>query len=485
MTSVIAATIAVVILFVLIAIEVPVALALMGSGISGLLLMGSTATIESVLGSTPFAATAKYSLFVIPMYILLGCLIANAGIGRAIYRSVHRVIGRIPGGLAATAVGATTVFSGISGSSAADVAAFGRISVQEMGRFGYKREYAAAVVAAAGAFAALIPPSIGIVLYGITAEVSIGALIFAGIVPGALSCLILMGYVILRALRGAGAGDGRFGGVARAPKNAVREGSFSDAWESTADARALARSQTLTRTESIVAPRQRSGISRFVHSDGIGVVYAAVIFAIVVGGLYGGVFTATEAGAVGAVAAMVIMVVEVKKKRASVFEVLAISLRETVGVVGMIFLIIVGGATFGYMLTVSGLPRALTDWAGGLAIPPVLVIAAMLIILLPLGAVLDGLTAMLITVPLMSPIVVEFGFDPIWFGILVLKMIEIGLITPPIGINAFVISSATGVRAETVFRYLIPFVLLDLALTTVYFLVPEIVLWLPRLAGLL
>jgi C4-dicarboxylate transporter DctM subunit len=478
MTPELAAGIAVAALFVLIALEMPVALALIGSGLIGLLLTGSTMNIASVLGSTPYSATAKYALFVIPMYILLGCLIANAGIGRAIYRAVNRVIGGIPGGLAATAVGATTMFSGISGSSAADVAAFGRISVQEMGRYGYTREYAAAVVAAAGAFAALIPPSIAIVLYGITAEVSIAALIFAGIIPGVLSCIILMGFVVMRAMRGSRTGDPSFGGAVKAsPKPRGR--SLDEAWESTANARAL------LRTESVVVPRERRGLARLMHSDAVGVIYAVAIFTIVVGGLYGGLFTATEAGALGAVAALIIMVIEVKKKRASVFKVFAVSMRETVGVVGMIFLLIVGGAIFGYMLTLSGLPRVLTEWAGNLAVPPAIIVAMLLLILLPLGAVLDGLTAMLITVPLMSPIILELGFDPIWFGILVLKMIEIGLITPPIGINAFVISSATGIRAESVFKYLVPFVLLDLALTAIYFLVPEIILWLPRAAGLL
>ncbi|KDA05464.1 hypothetical protein DC31_16085 [Microbacterium sp. CH12i] len=480
MTPELAAGLAVVALFIFIAIEMPVALSLIGSGLVGLLLMGSSMSLESVLGATPYTATAKYALFVIPMYILLGCLIANAGIGRAIYRAIHKVIGRIPGGLAATAVGATTLFSGISGSSAADVAAFGRISVQEMGRYGYKREYAAAVVAAAGAFAALIPPSIAIVLYGITAEVSIAALIFAGIIPGILSCVILMVFVVLRAMRGQRTGEASFGGGAMVTKPAKSpQRSFNEAWESTADARVL------VRTETLVASRERRGLGRLVHSDAIGVIYAVVIFGVVVGGLYGGFFTATEAGALGALVAMIIMVIEVKKKRASVFKVLAVSMRETVGVVGMIFLLIVGGAIFGYMLTLSGLPRTLTEWAGGLSVPPALIIAMLLLILLPLGAVLDGLTAMLITVPLMAPIVLELGFDPIWFGILVLKMIEIGLITPPVGMNAFVISSATGIKAESVFKFLTPFVLLDLTLTAIYFLVPDIILWLPRVAGLL
>jgi TRAP-type C4-dicarboxylate transport system permease large subunit len=464
MSPEIAAGIAVLALFVLIAIEVPVALSLIASGIVGLALSG--ANVTSVLSSVPYTSTAKYALFVIPMYILLGCLIANAGIGRAIYRAVNRLIGGIPGGLAATAVGATTLFSGISGSSAADVAAFGRISVQEMGRHGYKREYAAAVVAAAGAFAALIPPSIAIVLYGITAEVSIAALIFAGIIPGLLSCLVLAIFVVLRAVRGSRNDDLSFGGRPQRARG-IERGAVGAALDL-----------------GPTSEPSRRGIARFIHSDFVGIAYAAIIFVVVVGGLYGGFFTATEAGALGAVAALLIMFVEVKKKRGSIFRVLTISLRETVGTVGMIFLLLVGGSVFGYMITLSGVPRLLTDWAGALSVPPWVIIAVLLLILLPLGAVLDGLTTMLITVPLMAPIVLDLGFDPIWFGVLVLKMIEIGLITPPVGINAFIISSATGIKAESVFRYLVPFVVLDLTVTAICFVLPELVLWLPRLAGL-
>lgn len=470
MSHELAAGLAIGILFVLIALEIPIALALIGSAVSGLLLMGSTSVLASFLGSTPYSATAKYALFVIPMYILLGTVIANAGIGRAIYRAVNRVIGRLPGGLAATAVGATALFSGISGSSAADVAAFGRISVQEMGRHGYKREYAAAVVAAAGAFAALIPPSIAIVLYGITAEVSIAALIFAGIVPGVLSCLVLIGFVVVRAILSARRGVAQFGGGSR----------IAGAASAT-----KASGRPAVPITSSFSAQPRTALGRALQSDFVGVGYAVIIFAVVVGGLYGGIFTATEAGALGAVVAVIIMVIEVRKRRGSVFRVMAVSLRETVGTVGMIFLLIVGGSMFGYMVTLSGLPRALTEWAGSLPVPPLVVVGMLLLILLPLGAVLDGLTTMLITVPLMAPIVLDLGFDPVWFGILVLKMIEIGLITPPIGINAFVISSATGIKAESVFRYLAPFVALDLVITTVCFFAPDIVLWLPRAAGLL
>jgi tripartite ATP-independent transporter DctM subunit len=449
-----AAGIAAVVLVVLIMFEVPIAFSLILSGISGLVLMGSASMITSTLGSVPYSATSKYALFVIPMYVLLGSLIANAGIGQAIYQAVNRIIGRIPGGLGATAVAATTLFSGISGSSAADVAAFGRISVDEMSRRGYQKEYAAAIVAAAGAFAALIPPAIIFVIYGVIADVNISALIFAGIVPGVISCVTLALFVVLTAVRTKKRSGAKFGGTG----------------------------SSVPVSEPGISFAPQTGWHRAINSDFVGVVYAAVIFAIVVGGLYGGLFTATEAGAIGAVAAFLIMVVEVKKRRGSVRAVAAKSLRETVGVTGMIFFLVLGGSIFGYMLALSGLPRRLTDTVSSLDVPPVLIIAIMLLVLLPLGAVLDGLTTMLITVPLMAPIVLELGFDPIWFGVLFLKMTEIGLITPPVGINAFIISGATGAKPERVFRYLVPFVVLDLALTALYFVVPDIILWLPRIA---
>jgi len=458
MSGELVALVATIALLLFIAIEVPIALSLMGSGILGLILLGQGANVTGVLGSTAYSSTAKYALFVICMYVLLGSLISNAGIGMAIYRSVNRLVGRLPGGLAATAVGATTLFSGISGSSAADVAAFGRISVNEMTRHGYRREYAAAVVAAAGAFAALIPPAIGFVFYGIIAEESISALIFAGIVPGILSCVLLAVFVILRARFTRGERRAEFGGRLAAADDQVT-------------------------APSVVAPRSLA--ARIAHSDAWGVVYAAIIFAIVIGGLYSGQFTATEAGAIGVVVAAVITVVEVLKRRTSIFRTFSLSLRESVGTSSMIFLLLVGGGVFGYMITLSGLPQTLTRAIEGSGFPPLAVAGLMLLVLIPLGMVLDGLTLMLVVVPLIAPIVTGLGLDGVWYGVLVLKAVEIGLITPPVGLNVFIISAATGAKVEQVFRFLVPFVVLDLAVTAALFCFPDIVLWLPRMAGLL
>lgn len=448
---------------VLVLSQVPVGLAMLGSGVVGVIALRGPEVAASLLAANSYSTTARYALVVIPMYVLLGCLISNSGIGTQIYRSINYVVARLrlPGGLPATAILATSFFSGISGSSAADVAAFGRISVTEMTRHGYQKAYAAAVVAAAGTFAVLIPPSIGLVVYAIIAEQSIGAMILAGVVPGAVSALCLTAYVVTReAVRGrrtarepvpVGAGAGAAGGTVEPP---ARE-------EET--------------------PREATRARR---SDVLGLVYGAVLFVVVVGGLYGGFFTATEAGAMGALAALVITVLARRSSEQSLPRSLATSLRETVGTTSMIFLLMIGASYFTYLVASAGIAADVTRWAVGLDMPPELLVVFILLLLLVLGTAIDGLSILLLVTPIAAPIVIELGFDGIWFGVLCLKAIEIGLITPPVGLNVFIISGMTRQRAEKVFAAVVPFIVLDLVVTALFFLFPDLVLWLPRQAGL-
>lgn len=433
-----------------VAIEMPIALSIALSGALGIVALNDfdVSRASSVLAAVPFTATAKYGLFVIPMYVLLGALIANAGIGERIYNAINRVVGRLPGGLAATAVAATAMFSGISGSTAADVAAFGRVTVNEMSRHGYKRAYAAAVVAASGTFAVLIPPSIVLVIYGILANVSIGAMILAGVVPGVLSALALMTFIVVREAVRARSGTG-----------------------------AVAREPTPAALPTPASPRR-------LLDELVGVLYAVVLFAIVVGGLYGGVFTATEAGAIGAFVALVIAAVAHRRSK-RLRSVVATSLRETADITSMVFLLLIGGAIFAYFVVSAGVPRTVARWVLDLSVPPLVVVAIFLLSLLVFGMFLDGLSLMLLVVPIVAPVIMELGFDGVWFGILVIKMVEIGLITPPVGINVFIASGITDAPAIKVFRYVLPYVVLDLVLTAVFFAFPDIVLWLPRSAGLL
>lgn len=478
------AIIAIILCIVLIMTEMPVALAIGLSGIVGILLLGTVSIAEGTLGSVPYSSTAKYALFAIPTYVFLGCLIANAGIGEAIYSFVNKMVGRVSGGLAATAVLATAVFSGISGSSAADVATFGRISVNEMGRKGYERAYAAAVVAAAGTFAVLIPPSITLVVYAIIAEESIGGMLLAGVIPGALSCLILAGYVIIK---GTFSGKAEFGAQPRKKERqqarAQREPALATVGSGLpfkGSGTSRARLDSVSLDTGSMASAVKSGWIDDLKAVGT----AVVLFGIVIGGLYAGVFTATEAGAFGAFAALIIVLV-VRVQKLNFWKVVRISVIETAEVSSMIFFLLIGGGIFAYCLAASGLPMRIAEWAGSLNMPPEAVIGLFLLMLIPLGAFLDGLSVLLLTVPIIAPIGMALGVEGIWLGILILKMVEIGLITPPVGINAFIISGITKIPAESVYRRLLPFVALDLAVTALFFFFPEIVLWLPRATGFL
>ncbi len=444
---------------VLILMEVPIALALLAGGAAGIVLSQEFSSATAVIGNTPFTAASSYELLVIPMYILLGSLLANAGIGQQIYRSVHRLVHRLPGGLAVSVVGATALFSGISGSSAADVAAFGRISVSEMSRYGYNKAYAAAVVAAAGTFANLIPPSLGIVIYGIVAKESVGKLILAGVVPGLISMLVLAIFVAVRAMRNPGSGvAGVSAGAAAAPS-------------APAD---------IVGGPLAGAVRNQPGFL----TDSVGLVYGLVIFCIAVGGLYGGLFTPTEAGGVAALAALMIAWLTPRSTRLRPLgAIIRASLVETSQFTSMIFLLLVGGAVFSYFLAVEGFAASLAEWTATLQIEPKLLVALILVVLLPLGMLLEGLAIVLLAIPVLHPVVTGLGFDGVWFAILALKVIEVGLIMPPFGVNVFVSAGVNGLPAHSVFRYVLPFAALDLAITAAFFLFPELVLWLPRIAG--
>lgn len=456
--------------------EAPVALAIASAAVTGIILTDGWGVASSVLGSTFYTTTANYSLFVIPMYVLLGSLIANAGIGAQIYRAINMIVGRLPGGLAATAVGATAMFSGISGSSSADVATFGRISVGEMARYGYSKSYASAVVASAGTFANLIPPSVGLIVFGILAEESLGKLLIAGLVPGILSAVILATFVIVRAALakpGSGRSSERSAEEARTsisipPESTDTSSSNDSSYDPEVD--------QATATDIALA----KGSNPFRDFAGFG--YGAIIFTIVIGGLYGGYFTATEAGAVGALAALVISLTA-RPSGFSRRRIMGDSLRETASISSMIFLFLIAGAILSYFVASQGYASDLASWAVSLDVPPKVVIIVMLLLMLPLGMFLDGLSLMLLTVPLFIPVVHELGFDPVWFGILVLKTVEVALITPPVGINVFIVSGVVKVPAAKIFRDIVPFVILDLCVTCLFFAFPEITLWLPRVAG--
>lgn len=423
--------------------RVPVAFALIIGGALGIILTGRGDIAFSAITAAPYNAIGKYDLLVLPMFILLGAIVAHAGIATAIFHSVNRLLGWMPGGLGVATVGACTIFGGISGSSAADVATIGRISVNEMHKHGYDLSFSAGLVAASGAVAILIPPSIPIVLYGIITGLPITALLLAGIIPGIFSAVVFAVYVVVRT---------KFFAPVGAGGNGVR-----------------------------VEPNETV---RFFGWDTIGLAYAALLFTIIIGGMYTGVFTSTEAAAVGAFAAFLIALPMVRYRRVNPLKMFYNAIMEAAKLSSMIFALLIGTIVFTYFLAITRLPMELTSWITGIGLSTNTVIICFLLMLVALGMFLDGLSMLLLTVPIAFPVLNSLGVDGVWLGIMIIIAIEIGLITPPIGINVYVITGVVdGLTLGQAFRGVAPFIILKVLVLATLFAFPEIVLFLPRLAA--
>lgn len=471
----------VLVLLALLAVGIPIAITLAASGILGLLLLRGAGITSSVIAGTSYTAVAKSSLLVVPMFVLMGMFTLHSGIAEKLFAVASRVLRWLPGGLGIATVFSAAGFGAISGSSLATVATLGRTCITEMMRHGYQRSFAAATVAVSGTLAVLIPPSIILILYGVITGESIGSLLIAGIIPGVVSALLLGGSVCYRAWRrpelvssfdpaafalatasataapvpvpagGGGTAGGGSGGV--------------DGSQGAGPAGAAPLRQVLSTRDVI-------------HSVG-GV---ALLFTIVIGGIYSGIFTPTESAVVGAFAALVLIVVQYSRRPRELARRLSDAVHETVSLCGMIFMILLGAGIFSFFLVSAGTPSALSSWVVGLPLPPVLVVAFLLLFLVPLGMFLDSISLLVITVPLFYGPITELGFDGIWLGILTVKLIEIGMITPPVGMNAFVTSGTIrGLEIDEVFRGIVPFYVVEAALVVILFLVPGLVTWLPGL----
>lgn len=436
----------VVLLLVLIAIRMPIAFALAIAGSVGLVMVDGLAVAANHLSSIPFARSSGFTLTLIPMFILMGLFVSHAGIITPLYAVLARLTRRIPGGLALSTVAGCALFGGISGSSAADAALLGRLSIGEMTSRGYDKGYAAAVVACSGTLSILIPPSIVLVIYGIVTGESIGRLLLAGLIPGAITAVLYAAVTVFRSHK-----PGR-------------------------------RASTQNSDLDDVAPPPLSLVV-------LGVVGGGVLFTVVIGGIYVGVFTPTEAGAVGAAASALIsllyLVVAKRKKMVDkVWRPINDALQEAVSITAMIFALVIGGAIFSQFLVVSGIPRDATRWVADLPVPPTVVVILLLLALVPLGMLIDGLSMLLIVTPVLYPIVTAFGFDGIWFGILMVKAIEVGLITPPVGLNIYVVGGLhDDLPVERIFRHIGAFLVADIVAIGLLFAFPILVLLIPNLSS--
>lgn len=423
---------------VLLFAEVPVAWALGISGALGVVLLKSFGVATSVLASVPFEASSKFSLIVIPMYILLGVFMMWAGIPERLYALANRAARRLPGGIGMATIAACAGFSAVSGSSVATAATIAKVSVSEMRRHGYRDSFAAGIVAIAGTLGILIPPSIPLVIYAIITGESVAALYAAGIIPGIISSLAFMIVIYLIARRR--------GSIA--PENVADSG---------------LKPPVVTRSQGIQA-----------------LVVTTIIFLVVMVGLYSGLTTPSESAALSAVLALVAVLLEARRwKRGETVRNLFAAMKESAGVTSMSFGILIGAGIFTYFLVSARVPSKLSEFLTTLDVPPLAVVGLILLATIPLGMFLDATSILVITVPLTYPALMELGFDGVWYGILLVKMIEISLITPPVGLNAFVVSAASGVRLERVFWGSVPFIVCELVLVLLFLFVPATVTFLP------
>lgn len=431
-----------VILVVQLAIRVPVAFALLLTGVFGVWYLQGDQVASSVLARVPYETPASYTLVILPMFIAMGVMAKRGGVAEDGFALAARLTRRLPGGLAIGAVMACAAFASVSGSSVATVATLGPIATREMRRHGYDMIIAAGVVGAAGTLGVLIPPSIVLVLYGILTGESIGGLLLAGIIPGILTALLYSAALAFRAWRHPELMGGE------GPDLPIRDLAL----------------QTV---------------------NPVNIFKLVALFVVVMGGIYSGLATPTEAAALGAGLALLFYAYDLIRMRgggrlADIRDAFGESTRLT----GMSLALLIGGGVFTYALVVARLPSNFAQWIEGLAYPPFVVVLIILLGFILLGMFIDGLSILLIAVPLAYPAVTAVGYDGIWFGIVVVKAIEIGLITPPFGMNAFVVAGTTrGLSVADAFRGILWFLPLEIAMLGLLFLVPEIATWLPSMSA--
>lgn len=462
--------------------EAPVAAALLTASITGLVLNAGVDRTAATLASAAYQATGSYSLVVVPMFILMGVFVANAGILANIFDFAARVTRRLPGGLGIATVLSAAGFSAVTGSSAAAVVTLGRMCVSEMTRHGYKVSYAASIVAASGTLGVLIPPSIVLVIYGILTNESVGQLLLAAVIPGILTAFAYITTVMIissrenkKQARELVTSDGQAVGT-------TVEGleDLTEAVPAAAAAGGVAHGGTVGPHDDAPAGKQPFISGREIEA----VAYIVLIAGAVLGGIYGGFFTETEAGAVGALLSLCVLFLRGRHTERGVMRSLVSALQETAANTAMLIALLIAGSVFTLFLVTTRVPQDLTAWIVDLEVNKFVVIAIILFVLLILGALIDGMSILLLTMPLTYPIVTSLGFDGLWYGIIAVKMIEIGLLTPPFGLNVFMISGVVKeAKVEKVFRGVVPFIVAEFTVVLLIIIFPEIVTWLPSKAG--
>lgn len=418
-------------LLLLLAGSMPVGFVMAAVGIVGFALVVSPQAAFSMATIDLYSTFSDYNLTTIPLFILMGQIALHSGISRGLFDAAHHWMGRMPGGLAVSTVGACTAFGAICGSGPATSATIASIALPEMRRYKYDLQLATGCIAAGGGIGMLIPPSIVFIVYAILTEQSIGELFIAGVVPGLLIALLFCGVILVMCAR-----NPRLGPPGPAYSLPQKFRSLRGVWET------------------------------------------LVLFVLVMGGMFAGYFTATEAAAMGAFGSMVVAFV----KRQLTWQRLRQCLNETVRTSCMIMVIVAGAIIFGKFLAVTRVPSSLASWLAGLPLPGWCVIGMIILFYLVGGCFLDALALDILTIPIFYPVVLALGYDIIWFGVMIVVVTMIGVITPPVGVCVYVVSGmARDVPLERIFRGSMPFLWTLVLAAVLLTLFPELATFLPRL----
>ena len=399
-------------LFVLMLLRVPVGMAMGLVGVSGYALIAGGGPALKLIGQTSMRTVTDYTFGVIPMFMLMGAFVSVSGVSRELFRAANALIGHLRGGLGMATVLACGGFAAICGSSVATAATFSTVAYPEMRRYGYPQSFSTGVIAAGGTLGAMLPPSTVLAVYAVITQQDIGKLFMAGVLPG----LLAMSMYVLT-----------IGAIVFVKPNLLPAGEKRP-WP-----------------ERLVALKDVWG--------------SLVLFAFVIGGLYGGFFTPTEAGGVGAAGAFLLGVLRRKLDRNGIRTALLQATRTAAAV----FTVLIGALLFGYFLTITQTPQKLTAFLTDLGIGRYGVLALIMVMYLVLGCLMDAMAMIILTVPIIFPVIMQLGFDPIWFGVIIVMTVELGLIHPPVGMNVFVIKSVVkDVSFTTIFKGVLPFVATDI-----------------------